>query len=341
MVMRVDLGAVRASCLGDADKGLVRFAMCGLVRRVRLSSAISSCGYVSRLVRWLGCCWGFAFLVAALQADVAYKVRKGDTLTGIASKHSISVEQLASRNGISSKAKLQIGQSLMIPDGAGSADNLHTIRRGDTLSQIASDHGVTVSSLARLNNLRVNSVLRIGQRLRIPAATPGKAPVSAVLPDDVEKAVRSARVRKGRWKHIVLHHSGTATGSVEGMDQYHRKVRHMENGLAYHFVIGNGKGMKDGEIAVGARWTRQLQGGHLASESLNQVAIGICLVGNFDKASPTPKQLKSLEALVEALRNRCSLPRSAVKTHQQINPVHTRCPGSIFAASSALKRLQD
>jgi len=64
----------------------------------------------------------------------------------------------------------------------------------------------------------------------------------------------------------------------------------MENGLAYDFVIGNGNGMRDGEIAVGRRWIRQLDGGHLASEEQNKVAIGICLVGNFDKHQPTRGQ---------------------------------------------------
>ena len=104
----------------------------------------------------------------------------------------------------------------------------------------------------------------------------------------------------------------------------------MEHGLAYHFVIGNGHGMADGEIGVSQRWTQQLDGGHLASEAQNKIALGVCLVGNFDKYRPTPKQTESLRALAMALMARCQLKRSAVKTHQQINVVHTRCPGAKF-----------
>lgn len=114
----------------------------------------------------------------------------------------------------------------------------------------------------------------------------------------------------------------------------------MENGLAYDFVIGNGSGMGDGEIAVGRRWTLQLDGGHLASEAQNKVAIGICLVGNFDEHRPTPREMDSLRALVEALMVRCKLMPSAVKTHQQINIVHTRCPGAKFPAKGFLDSLQ-
>lgn len=114
----------------------------------------------------------------------------------------------------------------------------------------------------------------------------------------------------------------------------------MENGLAYHFLIGNGNGMGDGEIAIGNRWKGQLDGGHLRSESQNKTALGICLIGNFDKTKPTEKQLRSLENLVRALMNRCALPASALKTHQQINIVHTRCPGSKFPERTFLANLK-
>ena len=161
-------------------------------------------------------------------------------------------------------------------------------------------------------------------RLRRPAADdPGQVHGSAAgilrrcsraqniarvaLPRSIQRAIDQAPVRPGRWQYIVIHHSGVDTGTVKAMDKYHREVRHMENGLAYHFVIGNGSGMGDGEIAVGRRWTQQLDGGHLASEAQNKVAIGICLVGNFDKHQPTAREMESLRALVEALMARCKL----------------------------------
>ena len=129
-------------------------------------------------------------------------------------------------------------------------------------------------------------------------------------------------------------------GTVRGMDRYHREQRHMEHGLAYHFVIGNGNGMGDGEIAVGRRWRDQLDGGHLRSEAQNKIALGICLVGNFDVDKPTAKQMQSLDALVKTLLKRCSLYPSAVKTHQQINIIGTRCPGQNFPTKSFLRGLR-
>jgi murein DD-endopeptidase MepM/ murein hydrolase activator NlpD len=42
----------------------------------------------------------------------------------------------------------------------------YTVRKGDTLSGISKKVGVSIDSLCRLNNIRRNSTLRIGQRIR-------------------------------------------------------------------------------------------------------------------------------------------------------------------------------
>ncbi|MBN2505609.1 MAG: N-acetylmuramoyl-L-alanine amidase [Verrucomicrobia bacterium] len=217
-----------------------------------------------------------------------------------------------------------------------SADQTYIIKKNDTLTLIARQFGVRVSDLARHNKLTLNSTIYAGRRLVIPSKETVAAPV---LSCDIRAAIQGAAVRKGRWKYIVLHHSGTPSATMRAMDNYHRNTRHMENGLAYHFVIGNGKGIQDGDIEVTRRWTRQLNGGHLASDKLNAVSLGICLVGNFDQTPPTPRQMDSLVALVEALRRRCNLRVSAVKTHQQIHPGHTRCPGRLFDMNKLVKRM--
>jgi membrane-bound lytic murein transglycosylase D len=47
-----------------------------------------------------------------------YRVRSGDTLSGVAARHGMGVQQLASLNGISSKAMLKVGQNLRLPQDA-------------------------------------------------------------------------------------------------------------------------------------------------------------------------------------------------------------------------------
>ena len=46
-------------------------------------------------------------------------------------------------------------------------------------------------------------------------------------------------------------------------------------------------------------------------------------------------------ALVDYLLARCRLGPDAVKTHQQINPIYTRCPGRYFPTKSFLKELKE
>jgi LysM repeat protein len=215
------------------------------------------------------------------------------------------------------------------------AETTYIVKRNDTLTAIGRQYGISVAKLAAYNDLDKKDKILVGQKLLIPS----KAIVWAINP-----ALPSALAKisvSSRWKYIVIHHSGVSEGDVKSIDRYHREVRHMENGLAYHFLIGNGHRMKDGEIAIGNRWTKQLDGGHVATLAQNRVSIGICLVGNFDKQRPTRKQMESLRVLTRYLLKRCKLKPKAVMTHQQINVHHTRCPGRYFPTKSFLQELKE
>ena len=144
--------------------------------------------------------------------------------------------------------------------------------------------------------------------------------------------------RNPQWQFIVVHNSGTRQGNAKVFDYYHRHVRHMQNGLAYHFVIGNGTSTGNGQIEVGDRWRRQINGGHVHSDHLNNIALGICLVGDFNRSQPTPAQLQSCEELIRYLRQRCGKVGShymQVKPHREMNPPRwaTDCPGDAFPYS--------
>lgn len=156
------------------------------------------------------------------------------------------------------------------------------------------------------------------------------------LTSSVRYAIDHAPVKHGRWKYIVVHNSGTREGNARVFDIYHRRVRHMQNGLAYHFVIGDGHGSGDGQIEIGDRWKRQINGGHVASDYLNDIALGICLVGDFNRDQPTPAQVAALEELIPYLRSRVGKSQGRqviVHAHKEINPRPTDCPGDRFPYS--------
>jgi len=161
----------------------------------------------------------------------------------------------------------------------------------------------------------------------------GGGPRYRYLTRNVRAAIDRAPVKRGRWQYIIVHNSGTRQGNARVFENYHRKVRRMQNGLAYHFVIGNGTSSGNGEIEIGSRWTRQINGGHVASDYLNNISIGICFVGDYNRDRPTEAQLAALDELIRYLRGRVGKTKgriSIVKAHREINPKPTDCPGNRF-----------
>ena len=142
-----------------------------------------------------------------------------------------------------------------------------------------------------------------------------------------------------RWVYVVIHHSATSRGSVEGIHAEHSRRRDSSGnfwlGIGYHFVIGNGNGMPDGQIESTFRWRQQLHGAHSGSAVHNANGIGICLIGNFEETVPTKKQLESVTQLVKALASRNKIPARLVIGHNTVKP--TACPGKKFPLQEVVR----
>lgn len=130
------------------------------------------------------------------------------------------------------------------------------------------------------------------------------------------------------WKYVVIHHSASVSGNASTFDKLHREVRGWDRGLGYHFVIGNGNGSADGNIEIGGRWKKQIDGAHAGIKEYNQYGIGICLVGNFQNQTPSDKQLSSLISLINYFQERYHIPAENVILHRHIK--ETACPGTNF-----------
>jgi LysM repeat protein len=131
-------------------------------------------------------------------ATAVYVVRAGDTLSAIAARLGVSLTALERANGLGPTSVLQIGQRLAVPGAAAPAAParsatasaaVYVVQPGDTLSGIAQRTGVPLSRLYALNGLGPNSVLQVGERLRLgpqpaPRATSDARPraTSATVP---------------------------------------------------------------------------------------------------------------------------------------------------------------
>jgi N-acetyl-anhydromuramyl-L-alanine amidase AmpD len=153
------------------------------------------------------------------------------------------------------------------------------------------------------------------------------APVNA--PDKASPANLAAGPS---WKYIVIHHSETKRGNAMIFENYHRNSRGLKDGLAYHFVIGNGTDSGDGEIETSNRWERQIAGAHCYDNKINAESIGVCLVGDFNKSQPTARQMKSLLNIIADLQKRYGIPKANILLHKEADKNRTDCPGRKFQA---------
>ena len=160
------------------------------------------------------------------------------------------------------------------------------------------------------------------------SAPRGRAPSE---PDMERLCAVNPGVRVRAWTHIVVHHSADAVGDAAAFDEDHRRRRGWKRGLGYDFVIGNGTLSDDGEIEIGGRWRRQIDGAHCKAGGMNRKAVGICFVGNFETGrGPSHRQLLSGMALIRHLAERFSIPPENVLGHGQVEGSNTACPGENF-----------
>jgi len=137
-----------------------------------------------------------------------------------------------------------------------------------------------------------------------------------------ERPSEDVYVRLDEVNSLVIHHSATATGNARVFRALHRAVNGWID-IGYHFVIGNGTLSCDGVIESGRPvWS---VGAHARGH--NRDSIGICLVGNFCKTSPTRKQITSLKDLLRKLLKDFSLSRSGILLHRDVPGCRTECPG--------------
>ncbi len=109
-----------------------------------------------------------ALLVPSAHAQQReHTVRSGQSLSRIASRYHVRVQDLAAANGLTVRSELREGQTLTIPERG-----THYVRAGQTLSHVAAEHHVTVAELARVNRIRRDANLRVGQRLLLPGHDP-------------------------------------------------------------------------------------------------------------------------------------------------------------------------
>jgi N-acetylmuramoyl-L-alanine amidase len=116
------------------------------------------------------------FLLPVPAKAAGYIVQPGDTLTTIAQQYHVSVGALARTNGIQNANLVPIGRVLSIPTPMHRF--YYRVRWGDTLTGIALNNGLTISTIHALNP-SLGAYPLAGQLLRLCSPCGGTAPVTS------------------------------------------------------------------------------------------------------------------------------------------------------------------
>ncbi|MCK4412306.1 MAG: LysM peptidoglycan-binding domain-containing protein [Candidatus Eisenbacteria sp.] len=101
-----------------------------------------------------------------------HQVRRGDTLSQIATRHGVRLSDLRRWNGLGSSSLIRPGQELLIaePGGdlaSGEPTHVHVVRRGESLWLIAQRYGVRTRDLADWNGIGRVGRIYPGQKIRV------------------------------------------------------------------------------------------------------------------------------------------------------------------------------
>lgn len=82
-------------------------------------------------------------------------------------------DYLYNRHGeIAAEVNRRLGVADTAPDaGAAQGVTVYTVKKGDTLSQIAAKYGTTYQAIAAYNGIKNPNVIRVGHKIKIPAST--------------------------------------------------------------------------------------------------------------------------------------------------------------------------
>jgi LysM repeat protein len=133
------------------------------------------------------------------QAKQSYKIKYGETLSGIAAKFGMKTADLLKLNQLKNADAIREGQAIWVVDHKGTtpalaatalprlaspagqptvampANRLHVVQEGETLSKIAVRYGLKMEDLMKWNHLK-NNLLQINQKLALSESSAGASP---------------------------------------------------------------------------------------------------------------------------------------------------------------------
>jgi murein DD-endopeptidase MepM/ murein hydrolase activator NlpD len=127
----------------------------------------------------------------------SYTVRKGDTVSGIAAEHHISIDAIIASNGIANVKKLREGEILRIPNMDGIP---YTVKKGDSITKISTAMGVPKEAILDANDIQ-NDAISQGTVLFIPGARMKREELKMAMGDLFIYPIRGRLTSPFGWRN--------------------------------------------------------------------------------------------------------------------------------------------
>jgi LysM repeat protein len=254
-------------------------------------------------------------------------VQKGENLSELSARYRVSNKDILDANPqIANPDQLRIGQTLTIPlDRNGAAlPALHTVQKGETLSDIARANHSSVGELQRANNIHNPDMIYAGEQIWVPGAggKPNSGPnldpatafpldnKPALSPqaqrvDDAVKQVQSAQTALDAVKASAAHGNGAARADLRDgyLQQSLSDAQTKLNGAINDEITASvGADADDARVtqagqAISARYAGDPAAQKLVSDAVNQVRTDRQVRAIVGSAQTQTDPAKALQAL--------------------------------------------
>ena len=204
-----------------------------------------------------------AVLVApTAEAAEYYVVQKGDTLSKIATKHNVSINDLKEWNKLTSttiyvQQKLLVSKSTSTPtkpndkpatqvkESSSSVAKTYKVIKGDTLSKIATKYSTSVANLKKWNNLssdtiRVNQLLIVSKTSSLQGSLVNVAPENPVASTPTTPSVSNEAnaIDKMIADQLASEKLITKAPSAASLKKYEKVIAEAKKHIGVPYVFG-------------------------------------------------------------------------------------------------------
>ncbi len=162
-------------------------------------------------------------------AEKEHVVASGDNLDTLAQRHKMSIEYLASANGLRTSSSLRAGQRIgipfappkntYVPRGGRNKVHYHRVKSGESLWKIAKNYKVSIKDLRKWNKGKIGRHLKTGQKIVVRGGKIKKSSSYAKNSATPTKNTAYYKVKRGDTLSVIAQKHGVRTKDIKAWNQ--------------------------------------------------------------------------------------------------------------------------